>query len=632
MRSFKYMTLTAAAFALVACQETSKGEQGTSIGDVYISNAQPVQGDSLQLAFTTEEEIDNIILHYSTREKNYMTDLEFTTTGKEVNASFQVPDSATSLAFDFMKRYSALNDAVTLAVYSEEGQPLPGAMIGQAMYYNGMGKQLGHELKTDSIISLYSAELSAHPELNEFHDVKYAGMLIKAKKEGGQEILDKKIAEITASEKELALEDLKKLTELYLAMGNRAKTDSIYSLMAENYPDSDPAIGKAFNAINSMTDPKEKEVAAKEFMAAHPDHRTAQYMLSSLAQSYGRNGDYDKFTATVADIEQPESRASAMNSIAWGLAEKGEDLDEAAQISKSSIDVISKAMKAPEWDAQFTTKHLKLMSLNRSLEMYYDTYALILYKQGNIKEAIEYQGMAAGTTASGEVNERYIQFLIEDEQYSLAKEKAAEYVSHNVSTPKMREYLETAFTQQGGEGNYTDFLAALEAEARENLKAEVMKKMIDEKAKGFTLKNIEGGEVALADLKGKTVVLDFWATWCGPCIASFPGMQQAQDNYMEDENVVFLFIDTFERGTDEKRIEMTGDFIEKNDYSFTVLLDAMDEETKDFEAANNYGVTGIPTKFVIGPDGNIKFKSVGWSGSVDKLVTELDMMIELARS
>lgn len=630
MKAFKILFLLTLATSFVACQQEIK-EEGLTIGDVSLSKAKPRQGDSLKIAYAKGEAIDNIILYYSTLNNYYLQDVPFTLKGDMAEANLQVPDSAVSIAIDVLNEYSSLNEPVSISIHSEEDELVPGALMGRAAYFQLTGKRFGHTIENDSILKLYETDLNLHPELKADQEMSLASAAIKADKEKGTSLFKEIESSIIASDS-LEMDDYVKLQTIYNYLKDRKKSDSINAILVAQFPNSNQAIFNSYSTIQKIQDLEEREKATMDFAKKHPDHQAAMYLQSSLASIYAKEGDYEKFKELTREIEKAGTRASAMNSIAWSLAEKGEDLEEAAEISKSSLDIIEMEMEDPDWDPSFSTKKLTTMQLERSLNMYRDTYALILFKMGDVKEAIKYQELAAGLTSSGDVNERYIQFLIEDKQYTIAQEKASEFVANNVSTPKIREYLEIAFTENGNEGTYQDLIASLELEAKEKLKEELTEKMINEEAAGFTLKNIEGGEIALAELKGKTVILDFWATWCGPCKASFPGMQQALENYKDDENVVFLFIDTFERGTDEKRSELTGNFVDENNYTFTVLLDNMDEETNDFEVANAYEVSGIPTKFVIGPDGNIKFKSVGFSGSSDKLVNELEIMIELAQS
>ena len=135
-------------------------------------------------------------------------------------------------------------------------------------------------------------------------------------------------------------------------------------------------------------------------------------------------------------------------------------------------------------------------------------------------------------------------------------------------------------------------------------------------APDFAMKDVAGKDVRLSDFKGKVVILDFWATWCGPCIASFPHAQKLAAKY-KDQDVVLLA-----SGTSDT-IEKFKEWIPANQPKYPDLVFTYDPNargTETFEkraSAVLYGVTGIPTQFVIGRDGKIVAAIVGNGGETD---------------
>lgn len=114
----------------------------------------------------------------------------------------------------------------------------------------------------------------------------------------------------------------------------------------------------------------------------------------------------------------------------------------------------------------------------------------------------------------------------------------------------------------------------------------------------FTLPDLDGKPHALADYRGKVVVLNFWATWCPPCRYEMPAMQRAWEK-VRDEDIVFIGVDV---GEDTDTVFT---FLADYPVDFPLLLD---EEAKVIE---QYPVTGLPTTYIIDPQGRITHRAVG---------------------
>lgn len=143
-------------------------------------------------------------------------------------------------------------------------------------------------------------------------------------------------------------------------------------------------------------------------------------------------------------------------------------------------------------------------------------------------------------------------------------------------------------------------------------------------APDFTLPQYAGEEVTLSKLRGKIVVIDFWATWCGPCRRGLPLLQQFSDWARENtDDVVVYAINVWERGQNMEEVEqMVADFWTKNKYTMPTLISMTDAITRD------YGVSGIPVTVVIDKEGRIAKMHSGFS---PKLFDELKAEVEQLR-
>ncbi len=118
------------------------------------------------------------------------------------------------------------------------------------------------------------------------------------------------------------------------------------------------------------------------------------------------------------------------------------------------------------------------------------------------------------------------------------------------------------------------------------------------KAPGFTVKNLDGKDVSLADYENEVVILTFWATWCGACHKQIPALRELYENY-RGKGVTILAVSLDSGG--EKQVR---EFVKRKDINYQVLLGTP-------QLAEKYGVRGIPTSWIIGKQGRLGARFVG---------------------
>ena len=136
---------------------------------------------------------------------------------------------------------------------------------------------------------------------------------------------------------------------------------------------------------------------------------------------------------------------------------------------------------------------------------------------------------------------------------------------------------------------------------------------VGDAASAWTLSDPQGTTWSLAGLAGKIVVMDFWATWCGPCIAAMPEVQNLHERFGE-RGVAVLGINTWETAD-------PAAFMQENGFTYPLLIEGD-------RIAGAYDVPGIPALYVIGPDGAFLHVHGDEEDDFEALATMIDQKLK----
>ncbi len=137
-----------------------------------------------------------------------------------------------------------------------------------------------------------------------------------------------------------------------------------------------------------------------------------------------------------------------------------------------------------------------------------------------------------------------------------------------------------------------------------------------QKAPNFAVLNTDGQEVTLSDFLGKPIVLNFWASPCGPCQMEMPGFQAAYEQYGQDVQFVMVNFTKF----NGESVDRAKEYLAQNNYTFPVYYDI------DISAAAAYGVSSVPRTFLIDAEGYIVAGAAG-AVSEQALVDGIEQML-----
>jgi len=393
-------------------------------------------------------------------------------------------------------------------------------------------------------------------------------------------------------------QSLKNAYNSYAMLKMIDEMNAVEKMSLEKYPNGELAKNIFLQNFFKEKDKTEKYIldGMQTFVEQFKDSsaQTTGIFYSLLIYTYLKNKDTINLSKYEKIIQDKMNIANSYNNQAWQLSGQdlltpGKDLDFAEKISKKSIDFAKYEMAKEDG-----------RNLEDMLNTFSDTYALILYKRGKYDEAFKYQHAIAEQSGLGTGGiERYARYAEIAKGPEFAKLYLENQLISGVDSKVMINQLKGIYKKLNlPENEFEKIKKTSLILATKKTKKLLLEKYGSVEAIDFSLTNLKGETISLSDYKDKVVVLDFWATWCGPCRSSFPHMQELVYTY-KNKDVEFFFINTWERKKPAEIQKNVTKFIKDNNYSFNVLFDFNDDVVK------KYKVPGIPTKIVINKNGEI---------------------------
>lgn len=586
------------------------------------------------------------------------------------NAAYAIPGDARFVAFKFyqgpLDNPEATDDnnlkGFYAAVRDKTGKSIPGNAVGEAQLFQPMqaanniygyfGKDLDDQLnRADQLL-----EQEKKIKGSSIADYLFFYLNIKKKVLGeakakvvGTQVIKTLLEKPGTGEQQLA--KLSRLAAYNLK--DEQLADDIANRILRNYPGGSEARFVAFSRIKKNSpDAKVREASYEEFLKAYPvsewrkkrDGKGFMYyeLYRNLGSSYFESRQYDKF---VELFKQMDFRSG--NEVwRWNLTrgqmldelKKGNAADTLLSLAEATIPYLLKLKDDGSYSEDFNSAEAARSNAYKQLDDRLFTLIFLQNKTRNYKRAAEsFKHLSEeGRYSNADLNEIHLNVLenLGDTKSILPLLEMS--AKANALTPRMITKLKEIYLAANNQDAsvYEQYFNSLRSgEENRELVAHVKEGLVNFPYKSFELEDADGKIVKSADWKDKIVIIDFWATWCRPCIMAFPGMQLVVDKYAKDPDVLVYFIGTMQNGDYKTK---SVNYVRESGFRFNLLHDAVNSTNGEQNVVFRSMVplfksSAIPRKIIV-QNGIIKYTSEGYSGSPSKLLDELSIAVDLIKN
>ncbi|WP_164735327.1 TlpA family protein disulfide reductase [Pseudoflavitalea rhizosphaerae] len=448
--------------------------------------------------------------------------------------------------------------------------------------------------------------------------------------------------------KDLTIQQLEGIHNYYqFKLKNKQKADELASLLIAKDPQGKfarlTAFQKAMPAKNNQEMIAQYEKFLAEFPYEHwsksPNGQSFIYYTvhRGLGTAYFETRQFDKLFAMLKPLtfktENEVFRWNVMRAYVFKLIGQDTLYEVATPLIK---ELLAKVKDGSYVESGVFTPETAQHNANQQMDNELGTYISLLRDMKKYNDVKRYFSFLSekGKYADAERNSMYLDALLQTKDEQAIQPFLEKCMAANAMTPLMLEELKKQYVKKNNSAEgYEAYTSSLRSKDEQGaLLAYVKEHMTNEEFMPFAVEDADGKTIRSSDWNNRIVVIDFWATWCKPCIQAFPGMQLLVDQYSKDDKVKIFLMGTMQTG-DYK--EKSVGFVKREGYRFHLLHDNKNQKNGEQDAVFKTFVpffksSAIPRKVIL-KDGVMRYTSEGYSGSPSKLAEELSMAIEILK-
>jgi thiol-disulfide isomerase/thioredoxin len=343
------------------------------------------------------------------------------------------------------------------------------------------------------------------------------------------------------------------------------------------------------------------------------EQRLGLYIM--LAGRFAQIGNQPRMYEVFESVlKMDPENAEVLNNLSYEWAKQGINLEQAEQYSQKAAALAHKRSSGQKPAGLSRERWENILRMERG--NYLDTYGWVLYQKGDYNAALRELQKAFKLAEDPTIQYHLGLALYRTGDLDGAIENLAASLAGRLEDPaKTKAELEAVYEERYRTLRGLDKMLQQAAEktlARQQAEDEAdAARIVGRPAPDFSLPDLDDQPYQLSQFRDRVVILDFWATWCGPCKLAMPLIDQVFLEY-QGKGLVVLGINL--EGRDKN--QLVKQFVERSGHQFVILQGGMMGVGID----RVYGVTGIPTTFVIDKQGVIRYRHIGYRENLDQML------------